>query len=110
MSVNYSTGLGYGYCITPQMLEELYNRGGEDLFDEFKESRWAYPVNGWIPDSTFYFFGIPQGFIEPGYMAPIPARHTYVKKEFEQMVEEFKYYFPNLMDYSCQDLIIYYID
>lgn len=106
MSVDYRAMVGYGYIVTPVMLDNLYKRGGEDLLNEFQESDWACPADGYCPDTTPYFFGIVLEGIGPGKIAPIPTKRNYKHEDFENMVEEFKKFFPDMEDYICRDWLI----
>ena len=106
MSVYYRAMIGYGYIVTPAMLDSLYKRGGEDLLDEFKESDWACPVDEYCSDISPYFFGIILEGITPGMIVPLPTKRNYKHEDFENMVEEFKKFFPDMEDYICRDWLI----
>ena len=106
MSVDYCSMVGYGYMVTPAMLDMLYQRGGKDLLEEFQESDWACPADGYYPDTSPYFFGIILEGVEPGKIAPIHTKRTYKHEDLDDMIEEFKKFFPNMEDYICRDWLI----
>ena len=106
MSVDYCSMVGYGYIVTSAMLDRLYQRGGEDLLDEFKESDWACPADRYCPDNSPYFFGIILKGITPGMVAPLSTKRNYKHEDLDKMIEEFKKFFPNMEDYICRDWLI----
>ena len=106
MSVDYRAMVGYGYMVTPAMLDMLYQRGGKDLFEEFQESDWACPADGYYSNTSPYFFGIVLEGIAPGKIAPLPTKRNYKHEDLDNMIEEFKKFFPNMEDYICRDWLI----
>jgi hypothetical protein len=106
MSVDYRAMVGYGYMVTPAMLDMLYQRGGKDLLEEFQESDWACPADGYYPKDSPYFFGIILEGIAPGMIAPLPTKRNYKHEDLDNMIEEFKKFFPNMEDYICRDWLI----
>jgi hypothetical protein len=106
MSVDYRAMVGYGYMVTPAMLDTLYQRGGKDLFEEFQESDWAYLVDGYRPEDSPYFFGIILEGIAPGMIAPLPTKRNYKHEDLDKMIEEFKKFLLNMEDYICRDWLI----
>lgn len=107
MSVDYRTMVGYGYMVTPTMLNTLYQRGGKDLLEEFQESDWTCRVDDYCrPEDSPYFFGIILEGITPGMIAPLPTKRNYKHEDLNNMIEEFKKFFPNMEDYICRDWLI----
>lgn len=106
MSVDYRTMVGYGYIVTPTMLDMLYQCGGKDLLSEFQESDWACPVDEYCSDTPPYFFGIILEGITPGEIVPLPTKRNYKHEDLNDMIEEFKKFFPNMEDYICRDWLI----
>ena len=101
MSVNYRTRLGYGYRVPAEKVRAL----PAELHDKFLDSRWTIVVNGYDKKAD-YFFGIQQGFVDPGYMIEVPTRRNYTHRNMVEMVDEYKSYFPNEDNYLCHDWII----
>ena len=106
MSVRYSTRLGYGYVVNQDMLRDL----DKDKFYEFLEDDWTLAANNYDEENTSYFFGILQGYLQPGYIMRAPTRRNYTHQELSDMIDKFHYYFPNQNDYLCRDYIISCID
>ena len=106
MSVDYRAMVGYGYMVTSDMLDMLYQRGGDDLLEEFQESDWACPADGYCPEDSPYFFGIVLEGIAPGEIVPLPTKRNYKHEDLDDMIEEFKKFFPNMEDYICRDWLI----
>ena len=106
MSVDYRAMVGYGYMVTPDMLNMLYQRGGKDLLEEFQESDWACPADGYYSNTSPYFFGIILKGIESGNITLLPTKRNYKHEDLDNMIEEFKKFFPDMEDYICRDWLI----
>ena len=103
MSVDYAASVGTGYRVTPKMLETL----SDEKMDEFYDSDWAICLNGWTGDSD-YFFGICfNGYTEEGGMMEIPSTLTYNQDRYSKMVADYKYFFPNEVDYTCKNYMLF---
>ena len=103
MSVDYRTRLGYGYRVPAEKVKALT----DEQHDNFVDSRWTIIVNDKEAD---YFFGIQQGFVDPGYMIEVPTRRNYTHRDMVEMVDEYRSYFPNEDSYLCRDWLISCID
>ena len=106
MSVSYTTRFGYGFQVSQKEVKQMT----EEKLQAFQESDYALSLNGWEPDTCNYFFGILQGFVDPGYMVEVPTRRNYNHEEFMEMLEEFKSYFPDRKEYVPRDYILACID
>ncbi len=83
------TNLGYGYIIDDNDIADL----DEDTCDELCGSNYFYPIDP-MRDQGLYFFGLILNTLEPGEIAVVPIKNGFPPIGKENMVQEYKRFFP----------------
>ena len=97
MEKKYFTGVGHGFNVTKYSLEKLKSEHPE-LYEQFIESDYSFPMDIYHPNNTEYFFGIFIDKIYPGYIHQFSPLMLCDSKVYKGMMDEFRMYFPNWCD------------
>lgn len=89
MSVEYEALYGYGFHITPNILEKL----DKNKFDEFIDDSFTIAINSWVDDND-KFFGILIESIGEGSIKEVSQGEYPDKIETFKLMDRFHYYFP----------------
>ena len=97
MKKNYYTRIGHGFCVTQHSLKRLKSENIE-LFEEFMESDYSFPLDMWHTDTCDYFFGILIDTIMPGNMHQSSSLLLCDNNQYNEMINEFQKYFTDWYD------------
>ena len=99
MSVDHSACIGYGYLVPKEKIDQILDQ------EEFYNSEYLTSIDAYHCDSAV-FFGLMYKTLDEGESCVLPTinsiRSCFEYQEVYDMISEYKHFFPNESNYSCE--------